>query len=299
MLNKASASAADNLKRWSQGSTRDRLNRLDHTDLEDDRRVIVVVGITGAGKSSTANTLAGRLLKQFSLSNSVTSVTQSVSFRDYDFVGERWRIIDTPGLSDTNKSGDEVREELLRLARYSPKGVTAFVVVVPRGRFTPEQESVLRELDALFGPGLKRHAVIAVTSATDQSEGRNLIPRDVLIDEINNLPLRHFYRRFVEDCKLRLVPVENREDPGKQISRMSLHQRILEIDDANGKARYDTAHFAQVQPASSTGVQGMHDSNATEAVLRSLQLGHCVHKLSRRVADNRLVLGIECELKER
>ena len=78
-------SAADALRAWGAGSPHDAINRQDHDDVDPERRVIVVVGITGAGKSSTANTLAGRTHKAFAQSNTVTSVTQSVSHRDYSF----------------------------------------------------------------------------------------------------------------------------------------------------------------------------------------------------------------------
>jgi hypothetical protein len=234
----------DALRQWKASTTLGLVDRADPTAPDPARRVLVVLGITGSGKSSTSNTLAGRTIKPFTLSSSLTSVTQAVQFRDYTFLDTPWRVVDTPGLCDTNKSASEVRAELLRLARYSPHGVTSFVLVVPRGRFTPEQETALKDLTAIFGdPELQRHSVIAVTSAIDLSEGRNLLPRDVLVDEINGLPITHYFRRFVEAASTRVVPVENRTDPQRQISRMTLHQRILEVEDANKGRRYETARF--------------------------------------------------------
>lgn len=236
-------SPRDALATWRRGSTLDRLNREDPADVDPRRRVLVVVGITGAGKSSTANTLAGRSHAPFELSSSVKSVTQAVSHRDYDFLNTPYRVIDTPGLCDTHKPPGEVYAELARLARYTPHGVSAFVLVVPRGRFTWEQESALRQLVGLLGEGAKAHAVLAVTSATEGVDAVRLIPRDVLLDEINALPLGHFYRRLVEELRLRVVPVENRLEPHRQLSRMALHQRVLDVEAATGGARYDTSRF--------------------------------------------------------
>jgi GTPase Era involved in 16S rRNA processing len=140
---------------------------------------LVVVGLTGAGKSSTANTLAGRLHKAFAAASSVGSVTQAATFRDYSFYGEPFRVIDTPGLCDTARSGGVVRGELARIAEFAPHGVAAFVVVVPRGRFTAEHETALRELQGVFGDALLRLGVVAMTGATDSvADGRALLTRD-------------------------------------------------------------------------------------------------------------------------
>lgn len=292
------------LRAWSGGTVSDRLNRLDPTACERQRRVLVVVGITGAGKSSTANTLCGRTVQPFKLSSSITSVTQAVALRDYTFMESDWRVIDTPGLLDTNKRPEEVRGELLRLASFAPHGISAFIVVVPRGRFTPEHRQALADTMQLFGPQMADHAVVAVTSATDLSEGRNLLPRDVLLEEINQLPLGHLLRSFVERVRFRLVPVENRADPQRQVSRLSLHQRILELEDANGGARYDASGLADSSAASATAAakslsacDGASGSGATTPFPSQLRLGRCVQSF-KRGSDGRLRFLLDCECEE-
>jgi hypothetical protein len=271
--------------------------------------VLVVVGVTGAGKSSTANTLAGRTHKPFALSGSLTSVTTAVGFRDYSFLGAEWRVVDTPGLCDTNATPEAVRGELLRLARYAPHGVSAFVVVIPRGRFTPEQAGALRELASLF-PGLPAASLLAVTNATDlSSDSRNLLPRDVLVDELNRLPRGHFLRGFVEDAGVRLVPVENRIDAARQVSRMTLHQRALDVEAARGGARYPVELLLAAADAASagaevgsggggTGVRASPGTAEAEAAIAGLRLGPCAQSLGRRAGDGKLVLTLTCEVAE-
>jgi hypothetical protein len=289
----------DALRSWRAGTTLDHINRAPPDALDPRRRVIVVAGITGAGKSSTANTLSGRTHKPFEQSSSVASVTQSVSHRDYDFVGERWRVVDTPGLCDTNRDAGDVRAELARLAQYSPHGVSAFVLVVPRGRFTAEQEHALRQILALLGDGAARFSMLAVTSATDDTENRHLLSRDALAEEIGRLPLHHFYRALVEELRYRLVPVENRLDPHHQLSRMGLHQRVLDLEAELAGARFDTQHLA------TAAARGPATAAPAEVVTlplpHTLALEPCTQAVERvtedAAHDGQLQLTIRCRLR--
>lgn len=229
------------LRAWRAGTLTDRLERGDAADVPPSRRVIAVVGITGSGKSSVCNTLAGRTHRPFALSSSLVSVTTAVSHRDYSFFGD-WRVVDTPGLLDTNKARAENEGEVLRLAALAPHGLAAVLVVVPRGRFTAEQEAALVRLDELFGPSLRRHAILVVTGALDGDApsgagaggavgvgssgvpggGVGLMSRDALLAEVTALPLGHFLRAFIESVGFRVVPVENRLDPFRQVGLPSV-----------------------------------------------------------------------------
>ena len=149
------------LRKWSMAAHADVLNKADPTVVEEYRHVVAVVGITGSGKSSTANTMMARSKmkksfsdalmearlkshqysgtvgstagaagggaggtstdmgdgrpqrnRKFEAADCLTSVTHSVSYRDYTFRGVPFRIIDTPGLFDTNRPTHELQEEL-------------------------------------------------------------------------------------------------------------------------------------------------------------------------------------------
>ena len=99
----------------------------------------------------------------------------------------------------------------------------------------PPDERALSDVVAVFGRRALSHAIVAVTSATDTAESAGgLMSRDALLEEVGALPLAHFFRRLVAAVDERLVPVENRLDTQRQISRMMMHQRILGIEDAGG-----------------------------------------------------------------
>ena len=142
-----------------------------------------------------------------------------------------FRVIDTPGLHDTNLGPESIKLEYEQLAKMAPHGVSAFVVCVPHGRFTQEQEETLKDLVTIFGHGLVQHAVVAVTHAMEKN--KRLLDRTELFDEISKLPPKAFLRRFVEDASDRVVGVENRLEPHRTQSTRRLHQAVLECLAAN------------------------------------------------------------------
>ena len=82
----ASSSPLDDLRAWQSNSDLGTLNRVAVEAISPARRVILVIGATGAGKSSTANTLAGRLHARFETSAAIASHTRASSHRDYEFL---------------------------------------------------------------------------------------------------------------------------------------------------------------------------------------------------------------------
>lgn len=70
-------------QRVAQSAEVDTSNRSDPTYIDKNRHVVIVIGVTGSGKSSTANTMRHANRDAFEVSGSITSVTQSVAFRDY------------------------------------------------------------------------------------------------------------------------------------------------------------------------------------------------------------------------
>ena len=69
-----------------------------------------------------------------------------------------FRVIDTPGLQDTNRSVEDIAAELHALRLLSPHGVSASILCVPMGRVTEEHERALKDLSLLFGEQFLEHA---------------------------------------------------------------------------------------------------------------------------------------------
>ena len=121
------------------------------TDVRE--RCVVVLGKSGAGKSTVANILMGHdpmspESPQFSVSEKVfASVTREVSAAKTEF----WRnntkyvmtVIDTVGLFDTEAVGnDEVLEKIEEYFKNNIIGVNLILFVLKKNRFTEEEKMV-------------------------------------------------------------------------------------------------------------------------------------------------------------
>ena len=267
----------------------DKINRSHPSEIDVDRHVVVVLGITGASKSSTANTIRGSRFHQFEVSESIVSVTKSTSFKDFSPQGNgplskvKFRVVDTPGLMDTNRKSDDIVSELKTLRMLAPHGISAFLVCVPMGRVTEEQERALVELVKIFGSELMKHSVLVVTNAVD---GRQMLYKDQLLDKVQALAPTHFMRQFIEGCNWRVVGVENKFEPGRSVSALKLQQAVLDTVEANQGERYHLPdHSSLPAPRAPEGV-AVNSAPGTSGV-------QCEHTV--RVDDRgRTVLTIEC-----
>lgn len=105
---------------------------------EDDIRNILVVGITGNGKSALANSLSDTAdFTEKALGVSITKSFQTSEI--FEWQGKRYRIIDNIGFADTKNIAEE--DILFKIGEgiHSAKEGINQVLFVFRGRFAPEQ----------------------------------------------------------------------------------------------------------------------------------------------------------------
>ena len=99
---------------------------------------LIILGLTGAGKSETANTIAGSEAL-FPSSASIHSVTNKTVYHEVEWFRNpgkfKYTIIDTPGLEDSEGRDQEHIAETVEVLRAQIRQLKAFVLVM-NGAYT-------------------------------------------------------------------------------------------------------------------------------------------------------------------
>lgn len=95
---------------------------------------VLLLGMTGAGKSSLGNLLAGSAV--FSAGDDTASMTNLNSTSH--FISQHLTILDTIGLGDTRISQASVVASIKKTILAVPKGVDIILLALPQGRLTDD-----------------------------------------------------------------------------------------------------------------------------------------------------------------
>ena len=129
---------------------------------------VVVVGVTGDGKSTTCNTLCGRAA--FDTSGGLSSETADCAHADYLCLdgGEvrEMRVVDTIGLHDTSLPAAEVMKRFSLFSDLVPCGIDVFLFVVRYGRWKPEHEAAMDAFAANCGDSALANTILVFTNCT-------------------------------------------------------------------------------------------------------------------------------------
>ncbi|KAH3700908.1 GTPase IMAP family member 7-like [Dreissena polymorpha] len=139
--------------------------RRSYPDPEVERR-IVLLGRAGAGKSASANTLAGRhVFLEARWGRFHTSECQRTTVSRF---GRKLDILDTPGfLLDADINGPKVKREFAKAIGISSPGPHVFVFVFPTPHMHRCDFEIFQKFIHVFGPEVVNYTILLFSKVDD------------------------------------------------------------------------------------------------------------------------------------
>ncbi|XP_073331387.1 GTPase IMAP family member 7-like [Pagrus major] len=133
---------------------------------------IVILGKTGVGKSSLANTIFGH--RDFKISHTLNSETKKCQAKTRSLNGRSITLIDTPGFFDTDRSEEELKPEIVRCITECAPGPHAFLIVLKVERITEQEQVGVNKIQEYFSEEAFKYATVVFTCGDQLPEGKTI-----------------------------------------------------------------------------------------------------------------------------
>ncbi|XP_051258467.1 GTPase IMAP family member 7-like [Dicentrarchus labrax] len=133
---------------------------------------IILLGKTGAGKSSLANTIFGEEL--FTINNSPKSGTSECQAKTKSVNERSITLIDAPGFFYAERSKEYSKPEIVRCITECAPGPHAFLIVLKVDKFTDHEQAVITKICQYFSEDALKYAVVVFTHGDQLPEGMQI-----------------------------------------------------------------------------------------------------------------------------
>ncbi|KAK9524913.1 hypothetical protein VZT92_017273 [Zoarces viviparus] len=135
-------------------------------------RRIFILGRTGVGKGSAANTIFGE--ERFTIGQTLNSETSECRAETKSVDGRNITVIDTPGLFDTDRPEEELNSEIVKCITEFAPGPHAFLIVFKVERFTDQEQAVITKINQYFSEEVFKYATVLFTHGDQLKEGQTI-----------------------------------------------------------------------------------------------------------------------------